>query len=90
MRAITCYGEAVQPMMKLKLHWQILIAISIILAAVGVPLEGIGLLMVTDRILDMLRTSVNVFSDSCCAVVIARSEGVTDLYPPADAVVARV
>ena len=62
-------------MMKLKLHWQILIAISFILAAVGVPLEGIGLLMVTDRILDMLRTSVNVFSDSCCAVVIARSEG---------------
>jgi Na+/H+-dicarboxylate symporter len=45
-----------------------LVAISIILAAVGVPMEGIGLLMVTDRILDMLRTSVNVFSDSCCAV----------------------
>lgn len=77
-------------MMKLKLHWQILIAISIILAAVGVPLEGIGLLMVTDRILDMLRTSVNVFSDSCCAVVIARSAGENDLYPPADVSVARV
>ncbi len=59
-----------------------LVAISIILAAVGVPLEGIGLLMVTDRILDMLRTSVNVFSDSCCAVVIARSEGENELYPP--------
>lgn len=57
-----------------------LVAISIILAAVGVPLEGIGLLMVTDRILDMLRTAVNVFSDSCCAVVIARSEGENDLY----------
>lgn len=67
-----------------------LVAISIILAAVGVPLEGIGLLMVTDRILDMLRTSVNVFSDSCCAVVIARSEGETDLYPPADVSAARV
>jgi len=66
-----------------------LVAISIILAAVGVPLEGIGLLMVTDRILDMLRTSVNVFSDSCCAVVIARSEGETDLYPPADTASAR-
>lgn len=54
-----------------------LVAISIILGAVGVPLEGIGLLMVTDRILDMLRTSVNVFSDSCCAVIIARSQGET-------------
>ncbi len=58
-----------------------LVAISIILAAVGVPLEGIGLLMVTDRILDMLRTAVNVFSDSCCAVVIASSEGET-LFSP--------
>ncbi len=67
-----------------------LVAISIILAAVGVPMEGIGLLMVTDRILDMLRTSVNVFSDSCCAVVIARSEGETNLYPPADVPTARV
>ena len=36
---------------------------------------GIGLLLVTDRILDMMRTAVNVFSDSCAAVVIARSEG---------------
>jgi Na+/H+-dicarboxylate symporter len=60
-----------------------LVAISIILAAVGVPLEGIGLLMVTDRILDMLRTAVNVFSDSCCAVVIASSEGEI-LFSPDD------
>ena len=67
-----------------------LVAISIILAAVGVPMEGIGLLMVTDRILDMLRTSVNVFSDSCCAVVIARSEGETGLYPSAEVSTARV
>jgi proton glutamate symport protein len=41
------------------------------------------LLMVTDRILDMLRTAVNVFSDSCCAVVIASSEGET-LFAPDD------
>ncbi len=52
-----------------------LVAITVILAAVGLPLEGIGLLLVTDRVLDMMRTSVNVFSDSVCAVVIARSEG---------------
>lgn len=52
-----------------------LVAITIILSAVGLPLEGVGLLLVTDRILDMLRTGVNVFSDSCCAVVIAKTEG---------------
>lgn len=52
-----------------------LVAITVILAAIGLPLEGIGLLLVTDRILDMLRTAVNVFSDSCCAVIIAKSEG---------------
>ena len=52
-----------------------LVAITIILSTVGLPAEGIGMLLVTDRILDMLRTSVNVFSDSCCAVVIAKTEG---------------
>ncbi|WP_172959701.1 dicarboxylate/amino acid:cation symporter [Thiomicrorhabdus aquaedulcis] len=52
-----------------------LVAISIILLAVGLPAEAIGLLLVVDRILDMMRTAVNVFSDSVGAVVIARSEG---------------
>jgi proton glutamate symport protein len=52
-----------------------LVAITVILGAIGLPLDAIGLLLVTDRILDMLRTSVNVYSDSCGAVIIARSEG---------------
>jgi Na+/H+-dicarboxylate symporter len=52
-----------------------LVAISIILAAIGLPMEAIGLILVVDRLLDMCRTTVNVFSDSCGAVVIARSEG---------------
>jgi Na+/H+-dicarboxylate symporter len=52
-----------------------LVAITVILGVIGLPLEGIGLLLVTDRILDMMRTAVNVFGDSCCAVIIARSEG---------------
>jgi Na+/H+-dicarboxylate symporter len=56
-----------------------LVAIAIILAAVGLPLEGIGLILAVDRILDMMRTSVNVFSDSCGAVIIARSEGETGI-----------
>ena len=52
-----------------------LIAITIILGAMGLPAEGIGLILAVDRVLDMCRTAVNVFSDSCGAVVIARSEG---------------
>lgn len=52
-----------------------LVAISIILATIGLPAEGIGLILAVDRILDMFRTSVNVFSDSCGAVIIGRLEG---------------
>lgn len=52
-----------------------LVAISIILVAVGLPAEAIGLLLVVDRLLDMMRTTVNIFSDSVGAVIIARSEG---------------
>ena len=56
-----------------------LVAISIILVAVGLPAEAIGLLLVVDRLLDMMRTAVNVFSDSVGAVVIAKSEGEKDV-----------
>lgn len=56
-----------------------LVAIVVILAAIGLPAEGIGLILAVDRILDMCRTSVNVFSDSCGAVLIARSENEIDV-----------
>ena len=52
-----------------------LVMITIVLTAVGLPLEGVGLILAVDRILDMFRTSVNVWSDSCGAAIIARSEG---------------
>jgi Na+/H+-dicarboxylate symporter len=52
-----------------------LVAIAIILGTIGLPLEAIGLILVVDRVLDMCRTAVNVFSDSCAAVTIARLEG---------------
>ncbi len=51
------------------------VMISVILTAVGLPLEGVGLIISVDRILDMCRTTVNVWSDSCGAAVIAKSEG---------------
>lgn len=56
-----------------------LVAISIILIAIGLPIEAIGLILAVDRLLDMCRTTVNVFSDSCGAVIIARSEGEQDI-----------
>jgi len=52
-----------------------LVAIAIILAAIGLPVEAIGVLMVFDRILDMARTSTNIWGDACCATIIARLEG---------------
>jgi proton glutamate symport protein len=52
-----------------------LVAIAIILGAIGLPVEAIGVLMVFDRILDMCRTSINIWGDICCATIIARLEG---------------
>jgi len=52
-----------------------LVMITVILTAVNLPLEGVGLILAVDRILDMFRTATNVWSDSCGAVVIAKSEG---------------
>jgi len=58
-----------------------LVAIAIIVNNVGIPNAEavIGFLLAVDRLLDMSRTAVNVFSDSCGAVVIARSEGEENL-----------
>ena len=52
-----------------------LVAITVILSAVGLPLEAVGLILVVDRLLDMARTAVNVLSDSCGAAIVARLAG---------------
>ena len=54
-----------------------LVGIAVILAAVGLPAEAIGVLLVFDRLLDMCRTAINVLADAACAVIIARLEGET-------------
>ncbi|MFQ5609489.1 MAG: dicarboxylate/amino acid:cation symporter [Woeseiaceae bacterium] len=51
-----------------------LVAIAIILKAVGLPMEAIGVLFVFDRVLDMCRTSINVWGDCSCATIVARLE----------------
>jgi len=54
-----------------------LVMMAVVLKAVGLPLEGIGLILAVDRILDMFRTAINVYGDTCAAVIIAKSEGET-------------
>tara|TARA_R110001606_G_scaffold8020_3_gene35241 strand:- start:26143 stop:27465 length:1323 start_codon:yes stop_codon:yes gene_type:complete len=56
-----------------------LVAITVILGVIGLPAEAIGLILVTDRVLDMCRTAANVWGDSVCAVLLARSEGEEDV-----------
>ena len=56
-----------------------LVGIAVILAAVGLPAEAIGVLLVFDRILDMCRTAINVLADSACTVIVARLEGETGI-----------
>lgn len=51
------------------------IMLSMVLQSVGLPLEGIGLLMGIDRLVDMGRTTMNVTGDAVCTTVIARQEG---------------
>lgn len=52
-----------------------LISLMVILQTIGVPAEGMGLIMAVDRLLDMFRTTVNVLGNSTCATLLARSEG---------------
>lgn len=47
----------------------------IVLNAVGLPVEGIGMILAVDRVLDMCRTSVNVWGDACGAAIVGRLEG---------------
>ena len=52
-----------------------LVTMVIVLKAVNLPLEGIGMILAVDRLLDMLRTAVNVWGDACGTAVVARLEG---------------
>lgn len=56
------------------------VMLVIVLQQAGIPIEGIALILAPDRILDMLRTTVNVTGDATVAMVIAQTEG--QLHPP--------
>ena len=48
---------------------------TLILGSVGLPLDAIGLILAVDRILDMIRTAVNVCGDAAVSCVVGKSEG---------------
>ena len=54
------------------------ITLALILSSLGLPLDAIGLILAVDRILDMIRTSVNVTGDSAVACIVADSENLLD------------
>ena len=55
-----------------------LVTLSMVLTSVGLPVEGIALIMGIDRILDMMRTAVNITGDAVCTTLIADQEKVLD------------
>lgn len=55
-----------------------LIMLAMVLNQVGLPVEGIALIIGVDRLLDMMRTAVNVTGDAAGTVIIAKSEGALD------------
>jgi Na+/H+-dicarboxylate symporter len=64
-----------------------LIMLSMVFSQVGLPIEGIGLILGVDRLLDMIRTAVNVSGDAVVSIVVAKSEGQLDesIYNDPDA-----
>jgi proton glutamate symport protein len=57
-----------------------LLSVTLVLGIMGLPVEALGIIWVTDRILDMCRTTVNVFTNTVGAILIDRSEGNLIVY----------
>lgn len=55
-----------------------LVTLAMVLSSVGLPTEGIALIIGIDRILDMARTAVNVTGDAICTTIVANKEGLVD------------
>ena len=55
-----------------------IIFMGMVLGSVGLPLDGIGIILGVDRILDMIRTTVNITGDAAVTVLVDRSEGMLD------------
>ncbi|ENM5746627.1 dicarboxylate/amino acid:cation symporter [Vibrio mimicus] len=61
-----------------------LVMLAMVLNQVGLPVEGIALIMGVDRLLDMIRTAVNITGDACVSCIVAKSENAFDATRFAD------
>lgn len=59
------------------------VMLGMVLQSVGLPVEGVALVLGIDRVLDMARTAVNVAGDLACAVVVSAAEPTVEKGPPA-------
>ncbi len=55
-----------------------IIFMSMVLSSVGLPIEGIGIILGVDRVLDMVRTTINITGDSAITLIVDKSEGALD------------
>ena len=55
-----------------------LVTLAMVLQSVGLPVEGIALIIGVDRFLDMVRTAVNITGDATVSVIVAKSEDMLD------------
>ena len=56
-----------------------LVMLTMVLGQVGLPIEGIALILGVDRLMDMLRTAVNISGDAVVSTIVAKSEGKVDM-----------
>lgn len=56
-----------------------LVMLTMVLSQVGLPVEGIALILGVDRLMDMIRTAVNITGDAVVSVIVAKSEGQLDM-----------
>jgi Na+/H+-dicarboxylate symporter len=61
-----------------------LVMLSMVFSQVGLPIEGIGLILGVDRLMDMIRTAVNISGDAVVSTIVAKSEGKLDTLTYAD------
>lgn len=68
MSVLTSFGMAGIPSASL-------IAVVVILQTLNLPAEGLGAILAVERFLDMFRTTANLFTNSCCTLMLAITEG---------------
>lgn len=56
-----------------------MVMLTMVLGQVGLPIEGVAIILGVDRLMDMIRTAVNISGDAVVSMVVAKSEGKVDM-----------